>query len=576
MNKGRILTILLVAVSVSIVSCTGQGSGRKKGGGTKKFTSTTGWKPNDQRGWFFNGKKKPNVKAWPGMVYIEGGSFTMGMVKDDVMHDWNNTPKRMQVRSFFLGETEITNYQYREYLTWLKVVFPPEEEQYKYIYEGSLPDPEVFNNKLSRNDFDNETYLFSTEFSYYPVVGVTWLQASNYCDWLTDRANEKALMDKGILSKDFYSNEEYNYGSKYFDAESYKNSDSNVSEAIDTTRLARQTNIRSTNQRVQKANRATAALEVTPFRLPTEAEWEYAALALPAEREYNEYKGKSVVQNELRGEKGRSRGQYMANFKVGRGDYSGIGGYGNDGSAITSDVRKYQSNEFGVFGMYGNVAEWTADVYRPIIDDEANDFNYFRGNVYETTIDNSNGGFEKFEDDVIYDTVNSGSLVYTSLPGKYKKEIEENNINYRDGDRMSSLNPRAEDDFTGYSSNTTIDSLGNIIEIPTSDSTAGFATGFPPANSSSTEEMYNAPSRKFYVDEKGRVILEKDDQMRTSEISDEVRVVKGGSWRDPIYWLDPGQRRFLHQAEANSWIGFRVAQDYQGSFESKRSKSGTK
>lgn len=567
MNKGRILAILLVTFSVSVLtSCGGGGNGRKKGGGTKNFTSTTGWKPNDQKGWFFSGKKKPNVKAWPGMVYIEGGSFTMGLVKDDVMHDWNNTPKRMQVRSFFMGETEVTNYQYREYLTWLKVVFPPEEEQYKHIYEGSLPDPEVFNNKLSRNDFDNETYLFSPEFSYYPVVGITWLQASNYCDWLTDRANEKALMDKGILSKDYYSNEEYNYGSKYFDAESYKNNDSNVSEAIDTTRLAKQTMIKSTNQRVQKANRSTTALEVSPFRLPTEAEWEYAALALPADREYNEYKGKSVVQNELRGEKGRARGQYMANFKVGRGDYSGIGGYGNDGSAITSDVKKYQSNEFGVYGMYGNVAEWTADVYRPIIDDEANDFNYFRGNVYETVINNENGGFQKFEDDVEYDTLNSGKLTYKSLPGTYKKEVEENNINYRDGDRMSSLNPRAEDD--SYDP--------GMAEVTDSSGSGEIAAAGVAPTSSTTQEMYNAPERKFYVDEKGRIILEKDQQKRTSQISDEVRVVKGGSWRDPIYWLDPGQRRFLHQADATSWIGFRVAQDYQGSFESKRSKTGTK
>lgn len=569
MNKGRILTILLVAGSIAFTSCTGQGSGRKKGGGTKKFTSTTGWKPNDQRGWFFNGKKKPNVKPWPGMVFIEGGSFTMGLVKDDVMRDWNNSPVRMQVRSFFLGETEVTNYQYREYLTWLKVVFPPEEEQYRYIYEGSLPDPEVFNNKLARNDFDNETYLFSQEFSYYPVVGVTWLQASNYCEWLTDRANEKALMDKGILSRDFYSNEEYNYGTKYFDAEAYKNNDSNVSDAIDTTRLARQTMIRSTNQRIQKANRSTTALEVAPFRLPTEAEWEYAALALPANREYNVYQGKPVLQNELRGKKGRARGQYMANFKVGRGDYSGIGGYGNDGSAITSDVKKYQSNEFGVYGMYGNVAEWTADVYRPIIDDEANDFNYFRGNVYESYINNSEGGYEKYDEEgVIFDTINSGSLVYRSLPGKYKKQIEEDNINYRDGDRMSSLNPRPENsDEYNYSGDVVaVDSLGNPV----------MGSGVMAARESTTGEMYNAPRRRFYVDERGRIILEKDDETRTSQISDEVRVVKGGSWKDPIYWLDPGQRRFLHQAEATSWIGFRVAQDYQGSFESKRSRRGTK
>ena len=50
MNKGRILAILLVVISVAVTSCTGQGGGRKKGGGTKKFTRTTGWNPKAQKG----------------------------------------------------------------------------------------------------------------------------------------------------------------------------------------------------------------------------------------------------------------------------------------------------------------------------------------------------------------------------------------------------------------------------------------------------------------------------------------------------------------------------------------------
>lgn len=536
MNKGRIFSLVLAAASLTtFVGCASSG-GKKKGGGTKTFTSRTGWKPNDSKGWFFSGKQKQNVKGWPGMVYIEGGSFTMGLTKDDVMHDWNNSPVRMQVKSFFIGETEVTNYEYREYLTWLKVVFPPEETLYKDIYNGALPDESIFNNTLSRDDFSTENYMFSQEFSYYPVVGVTWLQAVNYCDWLTDRANERELMNKGILAKDYYSNEEYNYGEKTFNTEQYKKNDSNVSEAIDSTKLLKSYQIKSTNTRIQNANRLTRSDDVQQFRLPSEAEWEYAALGLAGNREFNQYKGKEVTQNTFREEKGRNRGQYLDNFRQGRGDYSGIGGFGNDGSAITNDVKKFPSNDYGVYGMLGNVSEWTADIYRPIIDDEANDFNYFRGNTFKKNIDDGNGGFVKYnEENIEYDTLNNGRLVYKGLPGSYKKEITKDYGNHRDGDTKSTLN------------------ITNDENIKTSD-------------------MYNSPVRRFIVDENGKVILEKDSSQRTSEISDEVRVVKGGSWRDPIYWLDAGQRRYMHQADATSWIGFRVAQDYKGSKESKRTR----
>ena len=90
----------MLSSTILLMSCGGSGGG-KKGGGTKRFTSKTGWKPNDQKGWFFTGKQQKQ-KGWPGMVYVEGATFTMGAVKDDVMHDWNNTPKRMQVSAFFI------------------------------------------------------------------------------------------------------------------------------------------------------------------------------------------------------------------------------------------------------------------------------------------------------------------------------------------------------------------------------------------------------------------------------------------------------------------------------------------
>jgi hypothetical protein len=77
--------------------------------------------------------------------------------------------------------------------------------------------------------------------------------------------------------------------------------------------------------------------------------------------------------------------------------------------------------------------------------------------------------------------------------------------------------------------------------------------------------MYNSKQKRFIVDERGRVILQKDPLSRTTRISNEVRVIKGGSWLDGAYWLDPGQRRFRDEAKSFGWVGFRVAQDAKSS-----------
>ena len=67
------------------------------------------------------------------MVAVEGGSFTMGQVQDDVMFDWNTTPKKIHVRSFFMDEAEVSNSEYFLYAQYTKDVFPPSEEKYKHI-----------------------------------------------------------------------------------------------------------------------------------------------------------------------------------------------------------------------------------------------------------------------------------------------------------------------------------------------------------------------------------------------------------------------------------------------------------
>ena len=174
-----------------------------KNGGDKNTSSATGWKINAKEGGFqYNTNFKEQVTG-PGLVFIEGGTFTMGKVQDDVMHDWNNTPSQQHVQSFYMDETEVTNKMYMEYLDWLKQVFPPEDKDghYKNIYLGALPDTLVWRSPLSANETMVTDYLRHPAFANYPVVGVSWVQAVQFSSWRTNRVNEAILEQDGYIQK---------------------------------------------------------------------------------------------------------------------------------------------------------------------------------------------------------------------------------------------------------------------------------------------------------------------------------------------------------------------------------------
>jgi gliding motility-associated lipoprotein GldJ len=213
----------------------------------------------------------------------------------------------------------------------------------------------------------------------------------------------------------------------------------------------------------------------------------------------------------------------------------------------------YDPNDFGIYDMAGNVAEWVADVYRPIVDDEFSDFAYYRGNVYTKNSITEDGGVISFNvigvDDIEYDTLSNGKVIAKTLPGQLKQvPVDENetylrtnfntddNRNFRDGDKQSS---RYFDDFE---------------------------EGDESGSDEITRKMYDSPKHLVEANEDGTLNREYDKSNdRTSLINDKVRVYKGGSWKDREYWLDPAQRRFYPEDMATDFIGFRCAMSRVGS-----------
>jgi gliding motility-associated lipoprotein GldJ len=558
----KVKKIMVLRLMLSIILIVGLASCSKKSS-SKNSSRATGWNVDGKKA----GSSNKKQEAGPGLVFVEGGTFTMGKVQDDVMHDWNNAPTQQHVQSFYMDETEVTNFMYLEYLDWLKMVFPPSEENYKNIYEGASPDTLVWRNRLGYNETMTNNYLRHPSYAEYPVVGVNWIQAVEFSKWRTDRVNEAVLEKNGYLKKNAKTTDVSAESS--FSTETYLKSPTStfggneeiVLKGGRGSKKAKAPKADKDGKITEEKNvyaQRSSGIVLPEYRLPTEAEWEYAAAADVGQREYNTYKGQKKYPwsgGYTRSGKRQSKGDQLANFKQGNGDYGGIAGWSDDGADITNEVKKYPANDFGLYDMAGNVAEWVADVYRPIVDNEANDFNYFRGNLYTKNKIGADGKIEIVtKDNIQYDTLSNGRIIARNLPGEIAQvPVDEqetylrqnfdksDNINYRDGDKQS----------TKY------------YNFGSSDS--------DDEKSKQEKSMYNSPRHNVTTDSLGKMVRKYDaSNKRSTLINDQVRVYKGGSWRDRAYWLDPAQRRYFPQDMATDYIGFRCAMSRVGPKAEKR------
>ena len=513
LRKGVRHGVLFLAVATVLGSCTFM---KKK----PQQDSATGLNYNDKTNGNFNVAKAKAIKTAPGLVFVQGGTFTMGATQEDVMLDWNNMNRRVTVNSFFIDKTEVSNVNYRMYLYWVENVFS--DPQYQAVVDGAKPDTLVWRSELAYNEPYVEYYFRHPSYNYYPVVGVTWKQAKDYCVWRTDRVNEHELMQKNqqFLNPNTIKTEMNGGGQENFNTKAYLMGEYTPQPGRFATSKANP--LKDAQGRPRTVVKFEDGILFPDYRLPTEAEWEYAASALIAENPQKKASAKkrgeeAILNKQIYSWKndgfdnlratiaGSYQGAFLANFKRGSGDNMGVAGGLNDNAAVTAEVTSFAPNAFGVYNMSGNVSEWVADVYRPLTNNDANDFNPYRGNKFE------------------------------------KVDMSKGQGNLRD-------------------------SLGRIKMVAESDSSLrmrrnyqrSYAINYLDGDSSS---VYNGVNYGYGM---------------TTLISDKSRVVKGGSWNDRPYWLSPGTRRFLEEDQSSSTIGFRCAMDHFGPSEgtSKSAKTG--
>jgi formylglycine-generating enzyme required for sulfatase activity len=343
-----------------------------------------------------------------------------------------------------------------------------------------------------------EYYFRYPAYRDYPVVGVSWIQANDFCKWRTDRVNEYILVEQGII-KWHFADKDVDGGdlgtlgplTNKKSADKFQNAPENMFNT--ESYLAGQYNIES-----GKLNNATpedklnykysgkgyTLTDGTPtskkgesfprdpymlnnydpvyavkdednyyqgkrlvrledgillpkYRLPTEAEWEYAALGLlgnldPNSENIDERRIYPWDGHYVRYDEEQFQGTIQANFVRGTGDHMGVAGALNDGADATTYVDAYWPNDFGLYNMAGNVSEWVMDTYRPTTSDMAEGFMPFRGNVYQTPLMVPDGLHDKYvkTKDNIYDVhgmkefVNEYARVLYARHGNIKLDLD--------------------------------------------------------------------------------------------------------------------------------------------------------
>lgn len=353
-------------------------------------------------------KKKWFSEKPYGMALIPGGSFTMGKQDEDIIGTLNTPTKTVTVRPYYMDETEITNNEYKEFVFWVRdsitrTVLAKAAEDQSLIGQTATGAPatstgiEAFayadsdtartayqkfqENKVTREnlrplnwDVDlfalkespDEYYVEAIDSLYIEqedaVAGIRTFKTEYIKYYYSEFDLEKAAR-KGANRKDYKIKVEplpiypdttvwikdFNYSyndpmhQDYFRHQAYGDYPV-VGVKWDQAKAFCHWRTKKKNDYLRGKKNAAA---VPVFRLPTEAEWEYAARGGLQFATYPWGTGSTTS----------DRGCFLANFKPVRGDYA------VDGALYTVEAKSYNANDYGLYNMAGNVSEWTSTAY---------------------------------------------------------------------------------------------------------------------------------------------------------------------------------------------------------------------